>query len=249
MKNRYKKYFIEKEGEWHEYEIGIYHVSSIGNTHEGINPQEHYGPCLRATYWEYLDPEERDDESTGNFRMGEILHEIAQKIYKKNHPNSVIEFPIIYRLTTNILIKGSVDIIDFVKKAVIDLKSASLFTFPSSEYDYNPTYISQVKIYTAMLNYWIFQEEYFKPELLRIVYMKKHNLETVELDQDCDWDDIAESYTDFIERVIYLDKCLRELKEPIAEPHKWCKFCPILERCLEQKDIIAGKKKNTYIRA
>ena len=33
LKNKYKKYFELNEKEWHEYKIGTYHVSGIGNSH------------------------------------------------------------------------------------------------------------------------------------------------------------------------------------------------------------------------
>ena len=242
MENKYKKYFELVGKEWHDHKIGTYHVSAVGNSHADIDPQEHYGPCLRSTYWDYLDPVENDEKSEGNFKMGDFLHEIAEANYKKNHPNSVNEFPIVLKISKDVTIKGSIDIIDFDDKIVLDFKSSSMFTFPSSEYDYNETYLSQVRIYTALLEYWIIKDTYFKPEKLRVVYIKKHNLETVELDILYDWEEVAEAYGDFLERVKYLDNCLRNKKEPEAEPHKWCKFCPRLEKCVEQKDIIEIKK-------
>lgn len=247
MNNEYRKYYYEREVDWHETKIGIYHVSAIGNSHKDLDPQEHSGPCLRETFFGYTDPIKNDDKSQGNFHMGDILHPIVQGIYKKNVPNSVIEFPIVIQLTKDITIKGSVDIIDFDKQAVIDIKTASLFTFPSSEYDYNPTHTSQISIYSGALELYVFKETFFKPKLLRMVYTKKHNLETVEIDLNADEEDVTNSYNDFIERVTYLDECLRENKVPAAEPHKWCKFCSLLDYCKEHGDIIETKKKGRYI--
>ena len=155
--NKYRKYYYEIDTEWHENKIGTYHVSGIGNSHKDLDPWEHAGPCLRDTYWDYLDPIEDNDETAGNFHIGKILHEIIQDIYKHNVPNSIIEFPIVIK-HNDITIKGSVDIIDFDKEAIIDIKTASMFTFPSSEYDYNPTYVSQVSIYSALLSYWVFKK-------------------------------------------------------------------------------------------
>ena len=34
MKNEYQKYWIVDEKEWHENEIGIYHISTIGISHQ-----------------------------------------------------------------------------------------------------------------------------------------------------------------------------------------------------------------------
>lgn len=251
MSNKYKKYFIEdEEKEWHNYKVGTYHISAVGNSHKELSPQEHYGPCLRSTFWNYKDPAERDEKSIGNLRMGNILHGIAQEIYKKNRPNSIIEFPIVIKMG-EITIKGSVDIIDFGDKAVVDLKTASLFTFPSSEYDYNQTYLTQVRLYGAFLQYNIFDNEYFEIETLRIVYIKKHNLETLEMDINYDGEEIAKAYADFVERVQYLHDCLTDTIVPKAEPHKWCKFCPYLEYCLEHEDLkpyvdSKGKKKKGW---
>lgn len=237
MSNKFKKYFDEvEEKEWHEYKIGTYHISAVGNSHKDRSPQEHYGPCLRSTFWNYKDPEDKDDKGLGNLRMGNILHRVAQEIYKKNNPNSVIEFPIVVKMG-DITIKGSVDIIDFEDKAIVDLKTASLFTFPSSEYDYNPTYLTQVKVYSAFLEYHVFNPETFKIEILRVVYIKKHNLEVLEMDIDNEWEDVANAYADFVDRVSYLHMCLTSTVVPDAEPHKWCKFCPYLEYCLEKEDL------------
>jgi hypothetical protein len=244
--NKYREYFLKEETEWHSREIGVYHVSQIGNSHKELDPQKHYGPCLLSTYEDYKNPEERDLLSTGNLAMGTLLHKVVQKRYKKNHPNSVIEFPIVLDYQ-GIRIMGSVDIIDFDRKAVMDIKTASLFTFPGSEYDYNPTYISQVKIYTALLELFVFGNKFFVPEELVVIYVKKHNLEVLETPIDYNGEDIMDSYDDFYNRCIYLDECLQTGVEPEAEPHKWCKFCSRLSRCKAEGRIKQGLKKNWYV--
>lgn len=247
MINNYRKYYYEVDKDWHENRVGVYHVSSIGNSHKELDPHEHSGPCLRETFKGYIDPVENDDKKEGNFHIGRILHKIIQEIYKHNVPNSSIEFPIIIQLASDIQIKGSIDIIDFDKTAVIDIKTSSMFTHPSSEYDYNPTHTSQISIYSGLLMGYVFKLKYFTPKLIQMVYTKKHNLETAELDIDVDKEDIKNALHEFIERVIYLDNCLTKFRTPVAEPHKWCKFCRHLDFCKEEGDIIETKKKGRYI--
>lgn len=246
MTNKYREYFDKQEVEWHSRQIGVYHVSQIGNSHKDKNPQDHYGPCLLSTYEDYQQPEEKDLHSTGNLAMGTLLHKVVQKRYKKNHPNSVIEFPIIVYFS-NLKVMGSVDIIDFNRKAVMDIKTASLFTFPGSEYDYNPTYMSQIMIYTGLLKLFVFNNDFFTPEELVAIYVKKHNLEVLETSIDYDWEKVMAAYANFRDRCEYLDECLREEVEPEAEPHKWCKFCPRLKRCLLEGRIKKGLKKGWYV--
>ena len=253
MINKYRKYYFENEEDWHTYEIGTYHVSAVGNSHKDLNPHDHSGPCLRATYFDYIHPIENDDKSEGNFHIGRILHKVIQEIYKINVPNSIIEFPIVLEVKKGITIKGSVDIIDLDEKSIPDIKTASLFTFPTSEYDYSPTHVSQTSIYSALLQMYVFKETFFKPKILRVIYTKKHNLETVEVDLDVNEEDVAKSYDDFVARVIHLDECLREKKIPDAEPMKWCKFCPRLSFCIEKgyiklkKDSKGKAKKGWYV--
>lgn len=251
MDNKVESYFEisgDDEKNWHRNVIGEYHVSSIGLSHADLEPEEHYGPCLRATYFNYKNNNDMDLNNKGNVTMGKILHEHVQRIYKERHPNSIIEFPIFINYDEDIKILGSVDILVFGngidEDMVIDIKSASMYTFPSSKYDYNATYISQIKIYAGYLIDEIFKDEYFNPQIGRIVYIKKHNLETIEMDfQLKDLDLIIDEFEDRVEK---LHDCLINNVVPDAEPHKWCKYCPNLEYCLENEDVMEikeGRKK------
>jgi len=181
--------------------------------------------------------------------MGNLLHREAQLIYKKNNPNSVSEFPIVYQIENDgetLIIKGSVDIVDFEEGINPDFKTASMYTFPNSEYEVSPTYNTQVTLYTYILNEFVFRPIWYRAEALRIVYFKKHNATTLE--QPIMYtDEKGEKYYDeFITRILYLDNCLRDREVPQAEPMKWCKYCHKLDYCLERGDLIRvkdGRKK------
>lgn len=259
MENKFDKYFNKKDIKWHSYEIGVYHISAVGCGHGDLEPTDHYGPCLRSTYWDYYDPPNRSLETEGNFRMGNILHKKAQKIYKHNNPNSVVEFPVVLtfeRDGTPVEIRGSVDLIDFNKKMAIDLKTSSMFSHPTSPYEYNPTYVDQVALYTYMLNTFVFLPKFFHPKEAMITYLKKHNLTTNEQNFDYDWDEMDTKFNEFMDRVFYLHECLTIVSRlpPLAEPQKWCKLCPYLEYCLEHGDLEPvmqknGKKVKYYVKA
>jgi len=245
MENKIRTYFkIKDSSDWHRYKIGEYHVSSIGCSHKELDPQTHYGPCLRATYYAYTEPEEKDLKTIGNLLMGEILHKIVQERYKGLNPNAIIEYPVTHIYGNQLTIKGSIDILDLEDGSIRDVKSASLFTFPGSEYDYNPTHIDQVSIYAALLK--IMMPDFILNKLM-IIYVKKHNLETIEQVVVFDREDVGLKFGDYLSRVVYLDLCLTNKREPKAEPHRWCKFCSKKEHCLEQGDIIETKKKGRYI--
>lgn len=253
MINEFKKYWTIREKDWHEYKIGTYHISAIGVSHQDLEPEEHSGPCLRDKYFTYLAGEEHSIETEGNFYLGNLLHREAQAIYKKNHPNSTSEFPLVYNIDSNgepLEIRGSVDIIDFNIQSNPDLKTASMFTFPKSEYDTSITYLTQVNLYTYILKEMVFRPSWYLPLFLRIVYFKKHNLYTIEQDQPYYEKEGESIYLEFIERVCYLDDCLKNGQVPDAEPMKWCKYCHKLEYCLESGDIIKVKdgRKTRYLK-
>ena len=96
--NKYKDQWLEKPVKWHDYKIGTYHISAIGNSHQDLEPEEHSGPCLRSLYDKYIKGEE---EGKGVFQLGNILHAELQRIYKINHPNSVFEFPIVFTINND----------------------------------------------------------------------------------------------------------------------------------------------------
>lgn len=253
MENKFEKYFIKKDTEWHSYKIGEYHVSAVGCSHQDLEPEEHYGPCLRSTALDYTDPIEKTIETKGNLKMGNMLHKKSQSVYKHNNPNSVIEFPLKFkhkRGDIEIETRGSVDIIDFEEKSIPDLKSSSMFTHPSSPYEFNPTHVSQERIYTHQLTELVFRPTFFMPEILRTTYLKKHNMTASELDEIYSKDKCEADFEDFLDRCFYLDKCLRKGILPEAEPHKWCKLCPRLGFCMEKGDIIEVKegRKKRYLK-
>lgn len=253
MENKFHEYWVIDEKPWHEYHEKIYHISAIGVSHQDLEPEESSGPCLRDKYFVYLEGENHSDETKGNFKLGNYLHAENQRIYKLNTPNSVSEFPLIYKIMNGereLTIKGSVDIIDFDIQANPDLKTASLFTFPKSEYETKITYMTQVSLYTYILKELVFRPSWYLPKFLRIVTFKKHNLYTLEQDQPYYEEEGEAIYLEFLDRVRYLDDCLRDREVPRAEPHKWCKYCHKLEYCLEKGDIIKVKdgRKTRYLK-
>ncbi len=230
QKNHYNEFWINKPKAVHEYEIGTYHVSQVGNSHSDMEDNEHSGPCLRQGYYQYLNPAERRDETIGNFHIGNILHEKIQEILKLNNPAVINEFPLRIWLD-DIIISGSVDSVSFSKKGIhiIDFKTASQYTLPKGKYDKNVTHFTQVYIYAGLLS----QVVKLPIVDISIVYINKHNLATFKQTEKYNKDKALEIYEDFIERCFYLHNCLTKKELPIAEPMKWCKYCDYKEICKE----------------
>lgn len=241
LKNLYKEYWIKKEQDWHQNIIGEYHVSSIGFDNSYLDPVSHTGPCLRQTFYDYIAPKERSDETEGNFGMGNLLHKACQKIYKKNHPNSVIEFPLqqfIKLYGEQVKIMGSIDIVLFeplkngkISVTIIDLKSASDWTFPKNKDHKNLTHFNQVYIYTYWLLNNILNSDVVKIKELKIVYMNKHNKYTGEQVEPYDNEKGGRIFINFLGRVNYLHAKLLGMELPAREPMRWCKLCDYRVRC------------------
>lgn len=240
LPNLYKKYWILDEKEWHTYEIGKYHISSIGCSHKDIkDPKGHSGPCLRQTFYDYVDKVERSDEMEGNFDMGRMIHEALQDIYKKNHPNSIMEFPmqLVRKEIENV---GSSDIVVFTGMIdgvqhvdILDVKSSSSWTFPKDENDKNITHFDQVYIYSYWLQNLIFNKSRVKIDNLYIVYVDKHNKYTGEMHENYNPNIAVSKFTDYINRTDYLHSKLKNMELPDREPMKWCKYCVYADRCRE----------------
>ena len=248
LENQYQKYWIEVPKEWHENKIGIYHVSSIGCSSERLDPEDHSGPCLRETFYNYINFIDYDDTSKGNFHQGRLMHKEAQRIYRINHPASIDEFPLGKKITMNgveVLLLGSIDIVEFTedgKLNIIDFKSASNWTFPKTEDNKSPTHFNQVRIYAYWLQNFILNKKYQKIDKLKIIYLGKHNLYTGEQEEEYNKTKCMEAWLDFINRAIGLhfqflgynkSKSLDFL--PNKEPHKWCKNCRYSQRCKDDK--------------
>lgn len=258
MKNLFEEYFIDKDIDWHDYEIGEYHVTGIGISYPDLPSSEHYGPCLRKTYWEYNDPLPDSIDSEGEFKMGDLLHEEIQKIRKSNKPSIVPEFPLLLPLERKgevIWVMGSVDLLEFNRKEkkitmlVSDIKTASPYTFPSSKYQFNPTYITQIYIYTYILTEKVFKESYVeKPEKMEILYIKKASpaLQVGKQTKIYDEKEAEKIYKRFKERCWFLHKCLKKEQVPLPEPHRWCKYCKYYDRCKD--DLIYDKEERCYER-
>jgi len=250
MKNEYEEFWVERPKETHEYEIGTYHVSQIGNGHKDLRTNEHSGPCLRAGYWDYLNAQSGISEqtigTTGNFRIGNILHEKIQEIMKINNPAVINEFPL-RAWVWNIVVSGSIDTVVFTEEGVsiIDFKTASAYTLPSGQWDKNPTHFTQVYIYAYLLS------QMLKLDIIdvSVVYISKHNLAIYKQTEKYDADKARLIYTDFIMRCFYLDRCL--IKDIIPEPEcmKWCKYCSYMNQCVETGGVEKILNKNGSIKS
>lgn len=248
MENEFEKYFVETDKDWHQNIVGEYHVSLIGTTKEESEDPQHYGPCLRFAYWEYVDTLPYGIESEGEFKMGDLLHEEVQRIRKINKPASIAEFPLAMYIWSGeelIKIMGSIDLLEFslnpaeshkIMFKTADIKTASPYTFPRSPYEFNETYIGQVYIYTYWLyNYFLNKETFKEPEVMEIIYIKKASpaLETGVQTKNYDPEVAKSLFNDFCERSIYLHNTIKKEEVPPAEPHRWCKYCKYRKRCKE----------------
>lgn len=261
MNNEYQKYWKAEPRDWHENIIGIYHISRVGCSHQDMKYDEHSGPCLRETYWDYTDSLPNSDETEGNFDMGKDIHKRLQEIIKEWKPNTVIEDPlakIFEKGGQKILITGSIDVLykhlfDLIKDtaktkkkiSIWDIKSASQYTMPKSKYDKSPTHFDQVDIYAIMKILFDLHPDHNEIKRVKIIYVSKHNKRTITQRNKFKLDEAMDKFVDFIERAFYLHNCLNNEIVPIPEPHKWCKFCKYLKRCIEQGDvkpIMKGKK-------
>ena len=234
MKNLYHKYWIEVPREVHEYIIGTYHVSQIGNSYIDLEFDEHSGPCLRQGYWQYLDPIKYTAGTLGNFHVGGAIHKSIQILMKKNNPAVVNEFPLRMWIK-DIIISGSIDTVVFTKEgiSIIDFKSASQYILPQGDYDKNPTHFTQVYLYAYILSLM------FDVDIkdVTLVYVNKHNYATYEQTETYDSEKAEKIFKDFLERCFYLDECLKKKTVPVPEPMKWCKYCDYRKRCKEQGDV------------
>lgn len=232
MKNRYRKYWVEKEKEWHTNKIGVYHVSSVGSDHSDLDPNMHYGPCIRKTFYTYTDPIDHSINSMGNLRVGNEVHSRIQEIQKKNDPRCIVEFPLSIKIG-DIRLVGSVDLVRFKsdkKYDVIDFKTASQYTLPKNKFSKNPTYFTQVYIYAYLLEKY-FISDYQQIDKLKIVYINKHNYATYEIIEKYDKNKAEKIFKSFKQRAKLLDTYLKNDILPKKEQMKWCKYCNYVDRC------------------
>jgi len=260
LSNKYEKYFEAKPTEWHRNIIGEYHVSAIGVNHQNLEQNEHSGPSLRDIFYEYTNPLPNSATTRGNFKMGNIMHKYVQDDAKANRP-CIVEFPLMKTFTSGdqtIKVFGSIDLIEFDKEpdkdgiatiTLVDLKSASDYTYPFGPEKLNPTHQDQVMIYAYWLQNWILNPKVMKISKIRIVYMNKHEAYCGEIDIPYNNDEALRIWVNFISRCFELDKKLWEFitiqeewidieqhdggKEyrielnnclPRKEPHHWSKF-------------------------
>lgn len=156
--------------------------------------------------------------------MGIIMHEYVQRGAKKNRP-CIVEFPLAKTFTSGdqtIKVFGSVDLIEFDEKpdkngiatvTLVDLKSASDYTYPFGPDKLNPTHRDQVMIYAYWLQNWILNPKVMRISKIRVVYMNKHEAYCGEIDIPYDNDKMVGYWVDFISRCFELDtKLIRYIK-------------------------------------
>ncbi|MFX0073075.1 MAG: hypothetical protein ACFFAO_18510 [Candidatus Hermodarchaeota archaeon] len=214
LPNKFEKYFLITPAEWHGYKIGYYHVSTVGCSHTNQFPDSHSGPCLRATFYEYVNA------------IMDSLHKKVEGNMKIKNPLYFPEFPLqrlfakksiklINGLTLRnpkIITKGSIDlpqqieltfdnkITDPIYVDVGDLKSASNWTFPKSEGDINPTHFDQTNIYSYWLQNFYFNPKYVKIRDLSVIYIAKHNRYVGEQTLPYNNQEAMKKYVDFVNR-------------------------------------------------
>ncbi|MCP4651659.1 MAG: PD-(D/E)XK nuclease family protein [PVC group bacterium] len=240
MENRFKDFWERPEVDWHEKIPHHYHVSQVGMDHSNKDASEHYGPCLRQSFYRILDPIPEAPSSRGNLFMGNVLHEIMQTEEKKKNPSSIMEFPLYLEFERNgqkISISGSVDIVDFERNSfpqlvnVIDIKTASSYTLPRTESEKNPTYFAQAGIYAYILQNFYFNNALIKVNKVGIRYIDKHNAGVYTIDIPYDNTATKKIFDSFINRCFQLDAFIGTNDLPQAEPMKWCKYCTYRARC------------------
>ena len=233
-------YFVKQNIDWHTYEIGVYHVSAIGVGHQDLDPKEHYGPCLRNTAYNYINKLPDNLSSKGNLEIGRILHKHVQDIYVSNHPNAVMEFPVMTKFHKLLTSLGSIDILEQfynhtykgIDIDIIDFKTASQYTLPKTKWDRNPTYFSQVKIYGAkLMDYFDANRVFFGK--FKVIYINKHNLGTFPIEAQYDRSELWDVHKEYKERCELLHKHLYKRELPDKEPMRWCKYCKYRFRCEE----------------
>jgi hypothetical protein len=249
--NEFQKYWHPEFAEWHSYKIGEYHVSSVGISHQHLEPNEHSGPCLRATFYEYINPIEKSDETEGNFEQGSDMHKLLQDIVKKWKPNTIIEKPLIILIIKPdgriIKVMGSEDIHyihqpvvpAFVRISIWDIKTASEYTLPPDRKTKNPTHFDQTYIYAVIDEEYFLHPDKTKIVRLKIIYIDKHNKGVYVQRIKYNPKRGKKKLEEFKQRVIYLDDCLIKEELPDREPHHWCKYCVYQNRC--RADVIYDK--------
>ena len=239
--------------DWHEKIIGIYHISVVGCDHQDLEPDEHSGPCLRTSFWDYIDAIPDDPESEGNFEMGRDLHEKWQKLVKEWYPHADIErtvAKIFTRFEESILLVGSEDVHMPLlfnlahdtsktkrKREIWDGKSASEWTLPKGRYDKNPTHFDQPYIYGGMEILFELNMEHNEIKRIKVYYFDKHNKGTYIQREHFEPDVAVDKLGDCVDRAFYLHACLVSSKIPNPEPHKWCKYCRYISRCKQAGGI------------
>jgi len=255
---------FRKPRDWHEKIIGIYHISTIGTSKTELDPDEHSGPCLRQTYWQYTLPIQQKQSTVGNFEMGSDLHKSWQKIVKEWYPQADIERTVAKIFTRNgksILLVGSEDVHMPLlfnlskansktkrKREIWDGKSASEWTLPKNRDDKNPTHFDQPKIYGAMEVLFELNMNHNIIKRVKVYYFNKHNKGTYIQRDRFNSDDAIRKLGDCVDRAFYLHECLETSRIPIPEPMKWCKFCDYLPRCRKAGGVIVEYYKNGNIK-
>ena len=253
IKNEFQKYWhpekFKKLPDWHERTIGIYHISTIGCSHQDIDWDEHSGPCLRETFFEYTDIIPDSDSTEGNYEQGKDIHKGLQKIIKAWKPNTIIEYPLAQLFEKDgmkILLVGSIDILykhlynllkdtstSIKKISIWDIKSTSEYTIPKGRYDKNPTHFDQVDLYGIFILLFEFDQDKYEIKRVKIIYVDKHNKGTYIQRKKFNMNRSMNKLGDCVARAFYLHSCLLKNEVPVPEPHKWCKYCKYLVRCQE----------------
>jgi len=257
LENKWDKYWKDPNTVvWHKNIIGVYHVSAIGCDHQHLEPEDHSGPCLRQTFYQYVAPVEKNLKSKGNLNQGTVMHKEAERIYQIKRSYSIIEFPLAKSINKDIAATGSVDVVDFLDNnevLVLDFKTSSEWTFPKGKNDRQITHFDQVYIYAALLQNFVFGNTK-RISHLKVVYLNKHDQFTGEQEMEYVNNIGLSKLLDFSNRCKKLHGHLVDYRNkiyscngsylPNREPMKWCKYCDYKNCCRE--NVIGGEALKTY---
>ena len=188
------------------------------------------GYCLRKTWYSHTDPRPVDSQLSKIFEAGNMIHEFIEKVIssEKNPQIDLLgaEIPI-KLLHKDFLISGRIDSLILVKienkKVLVEVKSCK--NLPEN---YKEEHEAQLQFYLYSLG--------IKDGLL--LYVQKHNLDTVSFEIEAD----KEKALEILKRFELLHKNLKDKELPEAEARHdeekiWlCEKCPWKGECWARND-------------
>nr|BDI55169.1 MAG: Cas4-like nuclease [uncultured archaeon] len=228
--NHAEKYFdfASLDSEWHNKQIGEYHLTSLLG-------------CIRAYWYWFKYDRELTLETKGTFLIGKILHKHIQDYLEKTLGFVIIECPCEDELEEGISILFKIDIVHLRDKEISDIKTTRYMpiigdlSVEKFEKKFGK-YILQVLAQIFFVN-----NTYFKSEpmnVIKILYIDKMNLYTKEIWMEYDEELGRYFYLKIRARVKYLDEhILSDTVPEHCDPSKLCMYCAFVDLCPEGIEI------------